>query len=365
MPPIREPDDDDTSPNVSELMVHSRQLTRLVHMYWSAGVVLKQTKVWKRKDEAQRKALEDSASDEEKYIYALVKLFAELEPEVVADLARGGRGSRTLTEHTENQLSKGQSNAKAEDMRKVQGLLVVWRTWNPPLNAEDQSTRGLNHRETAFYLSSFEVDWGIEEECQKFMAGAIEISELDFPRLCYPNGEGNKDRPWVGAFFGELLIKGARAIIFSPAASKGNTPAMTAGGARGHRRGAKTRGPIGLAKRYDMTEVTIPFIAYVTVVVRNALTSDVEYSDNASGFDYELFYNEIRAYLEDPKHEQVTAKVIKFWNEELFSQFRRRNPAGAGRAAGRGGTRAMLDAALEAGEDLGLGDDNGAEGGRD
>ncbi|KAG9082629.1 hypothetical protein FRC06_004917 [Ceratobasidium sp. 370] len=78
---------------------------------------------------------------------------------------------------------------------------------DPPLDAEDQSTRGLNHQETAFYLLSFEVNWENEEEHRKFMAGEIEMSELDFPRLCYQNGEGNKDRPWVGAFFGELLIK--------------------------------------------------------------------------------------------------------------------------------------------------------------
>ncbi|KAG9121759.1 hypothetical protein FRC07_002154 [Ceratobasidium sp. 392] len=359
MPPGRDHDDEDTSPDSAKLMIHSRQMTRLGHMYWSAATVVKRAKVWQRKDEVQRKTLEDSASDDEKHIYALIKLLSKLEPDVVAELARGGRGSRTLSKHTEDQLSKGQSNAKAEDMRKVRYLLVVWEAWTPPLSAEDQSTRGLNHPRTAFYLASLDVTWENEEERRKFMNGETEISELDFPRLCYPKGEGDPDKPWVGAFCGELLIKGARAIIFSPASSKDNRPVAVVGGARGHRRAAKSRGPIGLAKRYDMTEVTIPFIAYVTVVVRHSLTSDKEYSDDASGFDYELFYNEIREYLEDPKHTRVAALVIKLWNDELFGQFKRRRAAGEGRA-GHGGTRARLDAALEAGEDLGLGDEEEA-----
>jgi hypothetical protein len=44
------------------------------------------------------------------------------------------------------------------------------------------------------------------------------------------------------------------------------------------------------------------------------LTSDKEYSDNGSGFDYVLFYNEVREFLKDPKHSPVVKLVLKYWN---------------------------------------------------
>ncbi|QRV81753.1 hypothetical protein RhiJN_09768 [Ceratobasidium sp. AG-Ba] len=357
MSPIREHNDDDSSCDSKKLMVHSRQMTRLAHMFWSAGTVVKWTKVWQRKDEAGRKALEDSASQDDKQIYALVKLLVSLEPDVVMELARGGRGACALTELTEFQLSRGQSNAKAEDMRKVRSLLSMWRIWahSQRPDAEDPLTRGLHNSETAYFLSSLNTDWDNLDERRKFMNGEMEMSELDFPRLCYPEGKGDKIKPWVDIFRGELLLRAASSIIFSPASSRGDrATTMVVGGSRGHRCSAKSRGPIGLAKRYDMTEVTTPFIAYVTVVVRHALTSDQDYSDDGSGFDYELFYNEIREYLEDPKHAQVTAKVVNFWNNELFGCFRFRKATGV--RTENAGTRAALDAALEAGEDLGLSD---------
>ncbi|KAG8695176.1 hypothetical protein FRC08_007993 [Ceratobasidium sp. 394] len=65
MPPLRDHDDDDSTCDSKKIMVHSRQMTRLGHMFWSAGTVMKRAKAWQRKDEAGRKALEDSASDDE------------------------------------------------------------------------------------------------------------------------------------------------------------------------------------------------------------------------------------------------------------------------------------------------------------
>ncbi|KAG8761982.1 hypothetical protein FRC12_009251 [Ceratobasidium sp. 428] len=357
MPALRG-DDDDSSASSKKVMVHSRRMTRLGQMYWNPGKLLKRVKPWQRKDEAGRKALEDAArTNEDKQLYALIKLFADLEPDIVEELAQGGRGARALTELTEQQLCKGQSNAKAEDMRKVRGLLGVWCNWATRPDAEDSSTRGLHNPETAFLLTPIGLDWDNLDVRQKFMNGEIEISELDVPRFCYPAGKGNPNKPWVDAFCSELLIKGAQAIILSPGASKNPQPAsMTAVGSRGHRRAAKSRSAVGLAKRYEMVEVTTPLIAYVTVVVRHALTSDKDYSDEGSGFDYELFYNEIREFLEDPKHARITAKIVKLWNDEIFANLKRRKTTG-GNPAERKGTRAALDAALEAGEDLGLGDE--------
>jgi hypothetical protein len=62
------------------------------------------------------------------------------------------------------------------------------------------------------------------------------------------------------------LFKAARAILFSPSASK-SAPTVQVSGACGS---SKRRGPIGIAKSYQLTEVTPAFLAYVAVVVRRA-----------------------------------------------------------------------------------------------
>lgn len=109
-------------------------------------------------------------------------------------------------------------------MRKVKKSLPSWRAWTPQLDRDDQSSWGLNHLETAFYLLSLEVDWDNKEwvsplthqtltthnlgrEHRKFWTGEVIMSEFEYPRLCYNDGKGDKDYPWVGAFYGQLLIK--------------------------------------------------------------------------------------------------------------------------------------------------------------
>lgn len=39
------------------------------------------------------------------------------------------------------------------------------------------------------------------------------MSEFEYPRFCYKDGKGDKDRPWVGTFYGQLLIKASKTIF--------------------------------------------------------------------------------------------------------------------------------------------------------
>lgn len=168
-----------------------------------------------------------------------------------------------------------------------------------------------------------------------------------WPRLLRPYGQFNRDRPSDGLLKGELLIKAARAILFSPSAAKDLAPASVAqvSGARGHT--SKRRGPIGIAKTYQLTEVTAPFIAYVAVVVRHSITSDEVFSDTCSGFNYVEFYDQIREFLESPKFERFAAALIEWWNEQLFSGYRLGQSVGPSDRRSNG-TLANLEAELEA-----------------
>ncbi|KAG8728694.1 hypothetical protein FRC10_004702, partial [Ceratobasidium sp. 414] len=93
---------------------------------------------------------------------------------------------------------------------------------------------------------------------------------------------------------------------------------QAASGARGHTR---RRGPIGLAKKYEMKEVNPAFIAYVACVTRQALTTSKNFSEVCDRFSYTKFYYTIRNVLESPKYEHWTKGLIEHWNEKLFSGY--------------------------------------------
>lgn len=143
-----------------------------------------------------------------------------------------------------------------------------------------------------------------------------------------------------------MPTQAARAILFSPSAAKdpATTTTTRVGGARGH--SIKRRGTIGIAKSYQLTEVTAPFIAYVAVVVRHSLTSDEVFSDTCSGFNYVEFYDQIREFLESPRFEQISAALIEWWNEQLFSGYQFGQPTLPSDRRNNG-TLASLEAQLE------------------
>ncbi|KAG9083837.1 hypothetical protein FRC06_004352 [Ceratobasidium sp. 370] len=284
---------------------------------------------------------------------ALVKEFVRLEPAMLTQICSARRSeSSTALAYASKMLAKGQTNCRSEDARKVRLALALWRKWDPPLDPEDKASRGLGHQGTGFELSTLDVNWNNIEERTKFVSeGNPPMDEFSLGRFCYPNGEGDKLRPWVNAFQGELLLKGAEAILFSPKVSKSSVDMD--GGARGRRRTVLTkRGPIGLAKKYKVKEITAPFIAYVVVMVRQALTSDETFQEVCSGFDYTVFYDEVRQFLEEPKYAVVSKNLLEWWNRELLSRYPA-DIAGSSRAERREhGMLAALDNVLAPGGEL-------------
>ncbi|KAG9087930.1 hypothetical protein FRC06_002303, partial [Ceratobasidium sp. 370] len=173
-------------------------------------------------------------------------------------------------------------------------------------------------------------------------------------RFMWAKGQYDPRRPSAGLLEGELLFSAATAILFSPSSSMPST-IEASGGARGH---IRRRGPIGIAKKYELTQVTPGFIAYVACITRHALTAEDQFSEVCGGFSYIRFYYLVREFLENPKYERWTTALIERWNEKLFSgyEFGLNAVAAIDQASM---TLNMLDAELEgmeiAPEDLGLG----------
>ncbi|KAG8726098.1 hypothetical protein FRC10_007461 [Ceratobasidium sp. 414] len=173
--------------------------------------------------------------------------------------------------------------------------------------------------------------------------GIPAVTPDSWARFMWAKGQYSRQHPSAGLLEGELMFSAATAILFSPSSSMPSTIQAT-GGAHGH---IRRRGPIGIAKKYELTEVTPAFIAYVACVTRHALTGEDQFGEVCAGFSYMRFYYLVREFLENPKYERWTAGLMNRWNEKLFSghQFAQSAAAVVDPASA---TLNMLDAELEA-----------------
>ncbi|KAG9080919.1 hypothetical protein FRC06_006000, partial [Ceratobasidium sp. 370] len=241
-------------------------MTWLEDMYWDMDKILALVKKWQRMTAEQRENYEVSSSDERKRQLVLVKVFTRLEPAMLAQICSRRRAESSVAlSYASKMLTKGQTNCRSEDAWKVRLALPSWRKWDLALHPKDKASRGMEHLGTAFELSTLDVDWNNIQQHTKFLEGDPPMDEFSLGRFCYPNREGDKLRPWVNTFQGELLLKGTEAILFSPKTSKSSLDID--GGAQGRQRTvSKSQGPIGLAKKYAIKEIMAPFIAFVVVM---------------------------------------------------------------------------------------------------
>ncbi|KAG8730490.1 hypothetical protein FRC12_020237 [Ceratobasidium sp. 428] len=226
--------------------------------------------------------------------------------------------------------------------------------WTEPLG--EQSARGMKHKDCAIMLSPAKLNMADPNVARRFIVDGIPaMTPKAFGKFLWAQGMFDPRNPANGLFEGELLFLSGTAILFSPSSSVPET-IQAAGGARGHTR---RRGPIGIAKKYELTEVNPAFIAYVACVTRHALTGAKNFSEVVDGFSYAQFYYLIRNILEAPKYATWTKDLIQTWNTKLFGGYE----FGLNTAEPGDETHDiinMLDAALEGSlmgaEGVGLGD---------
>ncbi|KAG9083587.1 hypothetical protein FRC06_004468 [Ceratobasidium sp. 370] len=362
MPPQRTRNSDPVVEKPGDkLAIHGRQLTRMVDMFWCPNELLTLGKKLHSMSAQAELNLQNTASEKTKELLVLLDKLNTLDPELMTRLTQGGLNvALALMRDARKQLSSGQSNAKSEDMRKVKENIGKWQDWTPPMpDSDDMAQRGLNHDGCAYELSEPTLNWENEEARTQFKSfGNPAMDPSAWGRFLRPHGQYDPTRPSLGLLRGELLVRAGKAILLSPATA--NTRSATPGtGSSMGTRGKRRHGTIGLAKSYQLTEVTPAFIAYVAVVVRHALTSDEFFSENCAGFDYIEFYTQIREFLEAPKYRHRSAALLKWWNEQIFSDYKL---LGTNAPSNRrqNGTLASLEAELE--EELDNDNGNGGRG---
>ncbi|KAG9091929.1 hypothetical protein FRC06_000324 [Ceratobasidium sp. 370] len=365
MPPRRTGNTNDALEKPEDkLAINGRRLTRMVNMFWCPNELLALGRRLQGMNGQAVLNLRNTASEKTKELLVLLDELNALDPELMTRLTQAGSNASVLMRDAKKQLSEGQSNAKSEDMRKVKEHIGKWWDWAPPMpDLDNKVQRGLNHEGCAYQLSEPRLDWKNEEVKTQFMSfGNPAMDPSAWGRFLRPYGEYDATRPSVGLLKGELLVKAGKAILLSPATANARLTipgTSNSTGARGKRR----RGTIGLAKSYQLTAVTTAFIAYVAVVVRHALTSDEFFSENCGGFDYIEFYTQIREYLEAPKYKRRSAELLKWWNEQMFSDYKLLGTSAPSNRR-QNGTLASLEAEL-AEEEEADNRDNGGDDNRD
>ncbi|CEL56595.1 hypothetical protein RSOLAG1IB_11956 [Rhizoctonia solani AG-1 IB] len=316
---------DDSSDRLKTIPVLSRQVTRLYEMFWPVVDLINMGKEIRLMSVEEKEEFKAEMSSDEKRIYRILKKLLYEEPSLIEKVMNAPREHiGALTRDLKKMLSTGQSNGRSEDMSKVGREMPGWKAmaWNPPL--PEKHMRGMFHIQCAELLAPIQYDWTDPKVRDDFRNGKLVATPLQFPRyLWLANGKDyNPQRPSDGLLQGEILICAAYCILFSPTSVKTMSASTTqVSGARGSSFNRSRGGIIGIAKAYNLTKITPAFIAYVAVVVHHALTTEDKFSEICGGFNYGVYYVEIRTFLESQKFASRAKVLVDWWNKRLFGSY--------------------------------------------
>ncbi|CUA75776.1 hypothetical protein RSOLAG22IIIB_11995 [Rhizoctonia solani] len=306
----------DSQAGETSLEVLGRRLTRMHEMFYCTTSLLNLGKETHGMDKQARTQFCQGSEKKQRLLGVLEALLA-LDPTVIQRTLTAPLDlRRVVNRDTGKSLSRGQSNGRSEDMRKMIKLMNderVW-SWGPlPGSIRCKGARGLNHEGCAYLLSPPSLDWEDQEVRANFLAGKTRPSGQQWPRLCWMGCEYNPAKPSEGLLYSDLLIEGGKGMLLSLSSVDNIAGAP---GARGS--GAKRKNNKGLAKRYNINRVTTSFIAYVVVCIRHALTSDTLFDEVSNGFNYPAFYDGIKQYLEAPSFASRATALLDWWNQKIF-----------------------------------------------
>ncbi|KAF8761923.1 hypothetical protein RHS01_01258 [Rhizoctonia solani] len=296
----------DSSGKAKSIPVISRQVTRLYEMFWPVIDVINMGKETRPMSADEKKSFKATLPQDQK------------------------RGDACSSEHTaaltrdlKKLLGDGQSNGRSEDMGKVSREMPGWEAmaWDPPLGINPSVVCFISNAQSS--LRQFNMTGSIQKFAMISETGCSQQPRYNF-----------------------LDIYGCLTAISTPSKTIGwITPGRNSDMCRvlhnvfphlcqndecvhySNQRGtwmllqALEGGIIGLAKVYNLTKVTPAFIAYVAVVVHHALTTEAIFSEICGGFNYGVYYNQIRTFLEAPRFASRAKVLLDWWNKRLFGSY--------------------------------------------
>ncbi|CAE6528442.1 unnamed protein product [Rhizoctonia solani] len=294
----------------------------------------------------EEKVAHCASCEKKKRLFPVVEELIRLDPTLFDRLINTGAAARrAVNSEAQTALSKGQSNGRSEDMRKIGDLLPAIYTWSAPVTDKEQ--RGLGHNDCAYLLAPVNLEWEDESVRNDFIKGKIRATPHQFPKFCWLDYKYDPTRPSDGLLYSKLLIDCATAILLSSSSvekESGPQRNLRISGARGRR--SARRAAKGLAKRYQIGQVTTAFVAYVVVCVRHTLTDDSDFHQVVNGYNYATLYDNIKTYLEAPSFASRAKVLLNYWNQKIFKDIYLESVVDE--SAGETGTLASLMAEVEA-----------------
>ncbi|KAF8754333.1 hypothetical protein RHS01_06489 [Rhizoctonia solani] len=291
----------DSSGKAKSIPVISCQVTRLYEMFWPVIDVINMGKETRPMSADEKKSFKATLPQDQKRVFSLLEKILEEDSTLIERVMRAPwEHTAALTCDLKKLLGDGQSNGRSEDMGKVSREMPGWEAmaWTPRSGINPSVVCFISNAQSS--LRQFNMTGSIQIR-NDFQNGVLTATPLQFPRhLWLSNGDFyNPQRPSDGLLQGEILICRGTWMLLQ----------------------ALEGGIIGLAKVYNLTKVTPAFIAYVAVVVHHALTTEAIFSEICGGFNYGVYYNQIRTFLEAPRFASRAKVLLDWWNKRLFGSY--------------------------------------------
>ncbi|KAG8952081.1 hypothetical protein FRC03_012272 [Tulasnella sp. 419] len=207
-------------------------------------------------------------------------------------------------------LLEGQQSARATDTSTIRNGLPSYHDFSPSINKLGKSCRGYHNTQTGRLLCPIHLSWDNEEDVQRLQHGIEETSPDVFYNFMYEDNKGDPQQASKGLLRGPILVKAYRAIFFGPSSVNSDIS-----DARTTRAGNAVLGCI--------TSVTPAAIAYITTLVRFALSSDTTMTaGDKFKFSHCGFYRTLLEVMDplEPSsfRKKFTGDLLKWWNEQCF-----------------------------------------------
>ncbi|KAG1772183.1 hypothetical protein EV702DRAFT_1201571 [Suillus placidus] len=247
---------------------------------------------------------------------------------------RGEPSVQVLTKESEEMLKKlkqGADSARGDDTGTLKDLVVSWVNIQccptPLIRADDKHHRGFVNDPCGKLLCPAEWCWedptvraGICGRTTSFI-----VSENSWPAFMYENYEANAENLEHGLMKSKLLVMGFKAIFTSPSSANevdgnGNGADVIENCRRARRRSDQAKVKMCVASIIGMRKVTPHAIAYIACQIRFALSNITSWHTVDGDFDYQIFWNNIVDFFEDPPGAAAQSrinKLLEWWTRKV------------------------------------------------
>ncbi|KAG2743431.1 hypothetical protein P692DRAFT_20746129 [Suillus brevipes Sb2] len=215
-------------------------------------------------------------------------------------------------------LKRGADSARGDDTGTLKDLVASWVNIEccptPLIRADDKHHRGFINDACGKLLCPAEWRWedptvraGIRGRTTSFI-----VSENSWPAFMYENYEANAENLEHGLMKSKLLVMGFKAIFTSP--SSANEVDGDGDGADVIENCRRAR------RRSDQ--------AKVKTCIRFALSNITSWRTVDGDFDYQIFWNNIVDFFEDPPGAAARSrinKLLEWWTRKVFGRNHRQD----------------------------------------